>query len=618
MRKYFLIVPGLLVAGYSWFSCTQPATPPEKLIAQKLSTQVDSFALICKALKSAVDSPSGEAVNRSPGPAAASSFTRAQELFLRARLAYKRFEWAAEYFDPTAALAVNGPPVREVEKSGLTIDPTGLQMIEAELFPTVDPSKKQDIRHQADILLGACERYKSHFANIDILDWQVFDAAKLEVFRVMTLGITGFDNPLTLHSTAESAAALQSLKDVLAHYNTPPEKEITAAVQYLSTHPDFNEFNRAVFITTYANPLSTAISDQESALNIHVIRYNRLLNQDAKTLFDTAAFNINAYTHDKEYFSTPAKVALGQKLFTDPSLSSTGTRSCQSCHQPDKAFADGLVKNTILGATDMLPRNTPTLINAALQPAQFYDLRVTTLEEQSRTVVQNDAEMHGDMKLSVPRLWQDTTYRRMFTEAFPRNNRTGIDTLEIMNAIGSYVRSLVALDSRFDEYMRGDHSALSQNEINGFNLFMGQARCGTCHYMPIFNGAFPPRFVKMDAEIIGVPQTAAALTGSRRSPGSSAGEVHIDPDPGRFAIIPDSSFNHAFKTPTVRNATRTAPYMHNGVFSTLEEVVDFYDKGGGAGLGLKVSNQTLPFDKLGLTPQQKSDLIAFMKSLDSR
>jgi cytochrome c peroxidase len=594
MNRTILIALGLLVTGAVWFSCTQPVTPPEKVIAQQLSAQVDSFALLCKQLQAAADNPTKDST----------ASARLQRLFVAARRSYKRFEWAAEYFDPSAARAVNGPPVREVERSGVVFQPSGLQLIETLLFPSVDTTRRAELDRQIAILLNASERYKSHFANIEILEGQVFDAAKLEVFRIMTLGITGFDNPLTLQSSAESAAALESLQAVLANYQQSPTDQFAAATRYLSTHPDFNSLDRAAFITAYANPLTAAINDQQTALNIHVIRYNRLLNQDAKTLFDTAAFNVNAYSPDPASFISGPKIVLGQKLFTDPALSATGTRSCQSCHQPGKAFTDGLVRNTVLGGTDRLPRNTPTLINAALQPAQFYDMRVATLEDQSLMVVQNDAEMHGSMKLSVQRLWQDTAYRRLFSAAFPKKDRNGIDTLEVMNAIGSYVRSLVALDSRFDQYMRGNANALSANEVAGFNLFMGKARCGTCHYMPLFNGALPPRFVKVDAEIIGVPQTAAGKA--------------LDADPGRYAIVPDSSYRHAFKTPTVRNAARTAPYMHNGVFATLEEVVDFYDKGGGAGLGLKVDNQTLPFDKLHLTAQESRDLVAFIKSLDSR
>ncbi len=604
------IVLFLLAAGWAvFFACTARKAPPEKAIAEKLLMQIDSFSVMCRELAGAVDTGSEEKI---------------KDFFLRTRLAYKKIEWAAEYFDPTAAKIVNGPPVQEVEIDGRVIDPAGLQVMEAFLFPGIDTGHRADIHAQLERIQGACANYKRHFANIDILDWQVFDATKLEVFRIMTLGITGFDNPLSQKSMAESAASMESMREVLARYPAEGSGEMSdrfaAAARYLTANPDFNSFDRARFITDYANPLSTGITELEQALKIHVIRYNRLLNQDAKTLFDTNAFNVNAYVPDYISFTSPERIALGKLLFSDPALSATGTRSCQSCHQPARAFTDGLVKNTVLGNDVLLPRNTPTLINAALQPAQFYDLRVNTLEDQSRTVVQNNAEMHGDMRLSVQRLWQDTMYRRLFARAFPKNGRTGIDTLEVMNAIGSYVRSLVFLNSRFDVYMRGDRSALSAGEVNGFNLFMGRAKCGTCHYMPLFNGTFPPRYMKIETEVIGVPgkaRGAVGATGKAGSAGKAAGAV-IDDDPGRYAIVKTESFKHAFKTVTVRNAARTAPYMHNGVFTTLEQVLDFYNKGGGKGLGMNITNQTLPFDKLDLTPQESADIIAFIHALDSK
>src|SRR5262249_14191288 len=150
--------------------------------------------------------------------------------------------------------------------------------------------------------------------------------------------------------------------------------------------------------------------------------------------------------------------------------------------------------------------------------------------------VQNEKEMHGSIQLSVGRLWKDTAYRRLFEKAFVKKDRTGIDTFEVMNALGSYVRSLTKLDSRWDRYMRGDKAALSKDEVNGFNLFMGRAKCGTCHYMPLFNGTFPPRFMKIESEVIGVPASADGKT--------------VDGDMGRYDVIPSASFKHSFKTPT--------------------------------------------------------------------
>jgi len=122
--------------------------------------------------------------------------------------------------------------------------------------------------------------------------------------------------------------------------------------------------------------------------------------------------------------------------------------------------------------------------------------------------------------------------------------------------------------------------------------------------MPLFNVNFHPEFKKIETEVIGVPR--------------SIGNNEIDPDMGRYDIIKIASLKHAFKTPTIRNAARTAPYMHNGVFSTLQQVISFYNKGGGAGLGLKLENQTLPFDKLNLTEKEQEDIISFIKSLNSR
>jgi cytochrome c peroxidase len=634
LRKAGLIIGFcIVIAGYAF----QPGPPAkearEKAIARTLVIQIDSFTnLVNGRFETAVRTNGSE--------------RQLQQLFLETRMAYKRFEWAAEYFNPTAAMLLNGPPVPEAEPASeggpgrfRVLQPEGLQVIEALLFPRYDAARKEELLARLRQLQTDCDKYKVYFNNIAILDWQVFDAAKLEVFRLMTLGIAGFDAPLSKNCMNESAASLESLRAVLFHYGDGLIPAFRAAVNYLRQDTAFDTFDRAIFITAYGNPLTRRLTRLEQDLNIPVIRYNRLLRQDAATLFDKDAFNADAYAPGPEYFTTAQKIALGKKLFFDPLLSGTRTRSCASCHQPDKAFADGLVRNTIMGSDSLLPRNTPTLLNAALQPAQFYDLRASTLEDQVRDVLENHMEMQGSVGMAAERLWRDTLYRRLFSEVFPAQSgdgilpggsgilpggdgilpggdgilpggsgilpgRNGIDTLEVMNALGAYVRSLVFLNSRFDDYMRGDSTALNPQEVRGFNLFMGKARCGTCHYMPLFNGTFPPRYTRMETEVIGVP-------------GSMDTKV-IDEDMGRFGIAPEAFLRHAFKTTTVRNAARTAPYMHNGVFATLQQVMDFYNNGGGAGMGSAVDNQTLATDSLHLTGGEENALIAFIKSLDSR
>jgi cytochrome c peroxidase len=596
MKQFFIIVLLLLAVGTYTFSCRGTKQTPSQQIAAQLLLQIDTFSTACNNLQQAVEQ--GKATD-----------VQVLALFKQARLRYKQLEWGTEFFDPFTSKMINGAPVPEYEPGeGQVLQPHGLQVIESLLYPRADEAKRTELIAELKLLQQDCNNLRSHFKNVEILDGQVFDAAKLQIFRVLTLGITGFDSPLAGNSLQECAVSLAAIKPALACYSKHEANEVNnrldKAIAYLHAHRDFNTFNRAIFIADYGNPASVALSDMGKQLNIHLIRYNRLLNQDAKTLFDPMAFNLNAYMSDFGDSITTAKVALGRRLFADPVLSSDGSRSCQSCHQPQKAFTDGLAKNTVFHSTKLLHRNTPTLLNAAMQPSQFYDIRANMLEEQAFDVVSNKQEMHGSMKLAVKRLWRDQAYRRLFANAFPKSKRNEIDSADVVNALGSYVRSLTFLNSRFDEYMRGDRSAMNEVEINGFNLFMGKAKCGTCHYMPLFNGTFPPRFTRIETEVIGVP--------------ASLQNKAIDPDEGRFELVKITAFKHAFKTPTVRNAARTAPYMHNGIYQNLEQVVDFYNRGGGKGLGLNVDNQTLPFDKLNLTEKEKHELVAFIKSLDSK
>jgi cytochrome c peroxidase len=566
MKRYWMIILGAaVVALYAFYPAAPILHSPEQVIADTLLAQVDRFAN--NGLLNAVSNNASE--------------KQLQQLFLQTQLAYKRFEWAAEYFDPAAATLINSAPVPEaspVYENGpgvyRTIQPQGLQVIETILFPHYDTRRKAELITLLSQLQAASQRYKRHFTTVPVLGGQVFDAAKLEVYRILILGLTDFDTPLTQQSLTESAVSLQGLKSALSAYSQSEDILLlldSAAINL--KHKNFNQFDRAYFITHYGNPLSRRISRLRQHLNIPLIRYPRLLQQDAETLFDPYAFNADAYA---ETPSTPAQVALGKRLFADPLLSGDGTRSCASCHQPDKAFTDGLVKNTALGTHQLLLRNTPTLINAALQPAFFYDLRAASLEDQIRDVLSDTLEMNSSVRVAP----QDTSW--------------------VVAALAAYIRSLVKLNSRFDSYMQGSKQALTKQEVNGFNLFMGKARCGTCHYMPLFSGVFPPAYFRMDAEVVGVPK--------------SVNGTEVDDDLGRGAITNTPFLMHAFKTTTVRNAARTAPYMHNGIFTTLEQVIDFYDKGAGTGL----VNQTLSTDSLHLTSPEKAELIAFLKSLNSK
>ncbi|ANH80906.1 cytochrome C peroxidase [Niabella ginsenosidivorans] len=571
---------------------------------------------------------------------------RVRQAFLRSRLLFKEFEWAAAYFDSELTERLNGPPVQEVENADLqdsslvrAIDPMGLQVIEPLIYPKYDTAGKKELIREVAHLIKNTEYLMAYFADHQLADWRILDAAKLEVFRIITLGITGFDNALSLNSMEESAASLKSLRKVLSYYTgknrqTPLLQELDTAIRYLHVHPDFATFDRAVFITRFANKISTGIAQLEQNIPGPKIRYNRMLKQEAKTLFDPDAFNVDAFSPGPEFHITAAKVALGEKLFYDAALSGTGTRSCASCHRPELAFTDGLAKPTeIHDPAKLLKRNVPTLLNAALQSNYFYDMRALTLEEQVWDVISNKAEMDGSMEAIIKYVSADKTYQSLFAKAFPEGipantfsantyspdsfspstypsksfpekTENSIRADEVTNALAAYIRSLTRLNSRFDEYMQGNEQALSTQELKGFNLFMGKAKCATCHFIPLFNGATPPKYVASETEVLGVPRSLTDTT--------------PDPDRGYYDIIGVDAYKYAFKVPTVRNIDKTAPYMHNGVYQTLDQVMEFYNNGGGAGLGLNLPNQTLPDEKLRLTEKEKKEIIAFIRSLESK
>ena len=528
--------------------------------------------------------------------------------FKKSRLFYKKTEWAIEYFSPETARFMNGPALDEMElEENRSFEPHGFQVMEEIIYPEYEPKNKEDLIRELNIFQSNIKQLKSTFEAIAISDDYVIDAIQQNVFRVIALGITGFDSPVLQSSIPEAGQSLivipKSLEKINPNNRSLADiRNLTAkARNYCQKNNNFNTFNRAVFITEYLNPISKKIKTFQKEENISMVKKNSPLKPDAETLFDKDAFDVNGFVVSEKYNFSKDKSDLGEKLFYDKSLSQNNDRSCATCHHPEKAFTDGLKTNVSLTGSN-LARNTPTLTYASLQNAQFWDMRQLDLEKQSVDVIQNKDEMHGSMENIHAKILLDNDYIKLFKKAFPKTSKP--EAWQIQNAIASYVRSLNSFDSRFDNYMRGQKNSLTNQEIEGMNLFMGKAKCATCHFTPLFNGTVPPVYSKTEHEVIGTPKDA-----SKKS---------ISPDPGRYLYNKMPQLVGAFKTPTVRNAAITAPYMHNGVFKTLEEVVDFYNKGGGKGLGYEVDNQTLPFDELKLNKKEESALVAFMKTLTDK
>jgi len=204
----------------------------------------------------------------------------------------------------------------------------------------------------------------------------------------------------------------------------------------------------------------------------------------------------------------------------------------------------------------------------------------------------------------VHKLNQSKSYENLFNKSYPE---MGIDKWSITNALTNYMLKLNSFNSDFDQYVRGEIQTLDESVVRGFNLFMGKAACATCHFPPAFSGLVPPIYYETESEVLGVPSSK-----DKENP-------QLDEDLGRYMNGRRKeyfdNYKNSFKTPSVRNVELTAPYMHNGVYDTLEEVMEFYNNGGGSGLGLKVPNQTLAGDSLHLTEQEQQDIISFMQAL---
>lgn len=529
--------------------------------------------------------------------------------FAACRQQYKQLEFTIEYYYPHAAGRINGAALPETEpgEPGEVIPPSGFQVLEEYVYAAPDSRTNRDLIHQEiDNLLFQVRQLEQQEPYLTFSDEAVFDALRLNLYRLAAKGVSGFDSPAAHASLPEAAATLRATREVLTFYEAPAAlttqlRRCEAAVT--APKHDFNSFDRARFFVRYFNPALAALHQTQQQLRIPLVRERRAVRPEAASFFVADAFNASFFAPADAAMPTPAVLALGEALFKEPVLSGKAGRSCASCHASDRAYTDGLRVNSSLLADAGLERNTPTLLNAALQPDQFYDSRVHFLEDQVHAVVSNKAEMGGQLSAAPALLRKKGSYAKLFAQAFATEKQP-LTERNIRRAVAAYVRSLVGLNSRFDQYLRGDTAVLNQQEVLGFNVFMGKAQCGTCHYLPLFNGTVPPLYDKTESEILGVPATADTL------------HPKLDADQGKFLLYGVAHQKHAFKTPTVRNSARTAPYMHNGVYQTLEQVLDFYNKGGGAGLGLTVPNQTLAEDKLNLSAAEQQAIIAFLKALN--
>lgn len=274
---------------------------------------------------------------------------------------------------------------------------------------------------------------------------------------------------------------------------------------------------------------------------------------------------------------TAAKVELGKQLFFDKRLSRDNTVSCASCHDPEKGWSNGARFATGIRG-QMGGRSAPTIINAAYFYFQFWDGRAKQVEGQALGPIQNPIEMDLTLDEVVAKLKKIEGYRTQFEKAFGGE----VTADGIAKAIGSFERTVLSGNAPYDQHKSGNEDALSAAAKRGMDVFFNRAHCSACHAGPNFSdGGFHNLGVGLDAD---------------------------KPDLGRFAETKLEGDRGSFKTPTLREIARTAPYMHDGSLATLEDVIDFYDKGGQP--NPQLDEEMFP---LKLTAQEKADLVVFLK-----
>jgi cytochrome c peroxidase len=302
----------------------------------------------------------------------------------------------------------------------------------------------------------------------------------------------------------------------------------------------------------------------------------------------------------KQNIESPEKVELGKKLFFDRRLSGDGTTSCATCHNPEQGYSDGQDISQSYPTTRNW-RNSPTLINSAFQKYLFHDGRVNSLEDQALFPMMSAFEMNQNLDY----LEEEIRAVPEYVEAFKKIFGDGDTTRErIAIAIAAFERTILPVNAPLDRYLRGDKKAMSEDAQNGMEIFTGKGACITCHYgISLSDDKFHALNLPENPAYSGDPRYVATMR--------FVAKVYHYPeyrdlkeDLGRYLITKDKKDWKAFRTPGLYDIAKTGPYMHNGIFNTIEEVIDFFDRGGGEG------NRALK--PLRLSPEEKRFLKTFL------
>ncbi|HDZ04905.1 hypothetical protein LCGC14_0299590 [marine sediment metagenome] len=542
----------------------------------------------------------------------------------KTRLAYKKIEFIFDYYQSAYNGAyINGAPLPKISEyfeGENIIEPSGLQALDEAVFEEISKEQLQHIKLLAKGLRTHVEYVSKIHLPLHLKSSQIIESIRSGLVRIFTLGVTGFDTPGSVNGIQESYISLHSMKTAFMYFDAdihPKAKTKFETINklfekgenLLNSYISFDDFDRMVFLKEVVNPLYAGLLEFQNLNNIKLEPYRKhAQDYQSKNIFDVNFLSTNFYS-ELVYLplDNPKTIELGKLLFEDTQLSKNSTMSCLSCHSPNLGFTDGLPKSVSNKEGLFTARNSPSIINAGYATRYFWDMREFNLEKQVTHVIDDDLEFNTNFDTIIRKLNKNSNYKKLFKASYGGIVTNDINERSISNAIAAYVNSLKSFNSQFDKYVRNEINEYPESAKRGFNLFMGKGACGSCHFAPIFNGTVPPFYIESESEVLGVIQ------------GFDSINPKLDEDLGRMknGLKADNYpfFKNSFKTVSIRNIELTAPYMHNGSFLSLKDVLEFYNLGGGAGMGLPVENQTLSSAPLNLSKQEIKDIIAFMESL---
>lgn len=546
-----------------------------------------------------------------------------KEQIRSSRSSLKAADFWLRYFDPISYRKLNGPlPVEwetEVfEKFEAPYKRKGAGLTIAELYLDEEGANKDTLASLIQTSVDSLVMFErdSVFMQFSTPD-HFFFANRLFLLNLSAIYTTGFECPDTSRVIPELRSMLAAVKKIYGRFNNDfPATPLSAGylllydqmMAFADKQPsEFSSFDQFSFIKDHINPLFRLNQQYIHNYDLISISYNDYaLNNDANSVFDKSLFisqntkGIFSFVEDEKVLAEIKRV--GKQLFYDPILSGNNKRSCASCHKPTEFFTDTTVATPFqFDGQNRLERNTPSLVNSVFNHLAMLDGKHISLQGQAREVMTKSEEMNSDEKTIVKKVMSCKEYKDVFKKLVKYTpEETTVGFSHVIAAITFYYADFSNYYSPFDNAMN-TNAAIGNDARKGFNLFMSKAQCGTCHFVPHFNGIKPP-YIGSEFEVLGVPADTAYKK--------------LSDDKGRYNVNPADETLHAFRTTTVRNSQFTKPYMHNGVFKTLEQVIDFYDGGGGAGRKLDVPNQTLSSDSLKLSQSEKKQLIAFMHSLN--